>query len=47
MFLLYYACTKLRYYLLSITCIVACQNDVIKHMFEGPEKTIRRGGGGE
>ena len=29
---LYYACTKLRYYLLSSTCIVTCQADVIKHM---------------
>jgi ribonuclease HI len=32
MFSLYYACTKLRHYLLSSTCIVACQTDVIKHM---------------
>jgi hypothetical protein len=31
-FLLYYACTKLRHYLLSSTCIVACQTDIIKHM---------------
>jgi hypothetical protein len=31
-FLLYYACTKLRHYLLSSTCIVACQTDVIKHI---------------
>ena len=29
---LYYACTKLRHYLLSSTCIVVCQTDVIKHM---------------
>ena len=29
---LYYACTKLRHYLLSITYIVVCQTDVIKHM---------------
>ena len=29
---LYYACTKLRHYLLSSTCIVTCQSDVIKHM---------------
>jgi hypothetical protein len=31
-FLLYYACTKLRHYLLATTCIVACQTNVIKHM---------------
>ena len=29
---LYYACTKLSHYLLSSTCIVTCQADVIKHM---------------
>ena len=33
---LYYACTKLRHYLLSSTCIVACQADVIKHMLQRP-----------
>ena len=31
---LYYACTKLRHYLLSSTCIVTCQADVIKHMLQ-------------
>jgi hypothetical protein len=29
---LFYTCSKLRHYLLSSTCIVACQADVIKHM---------------
>jgi hypothetical protein len=29
---LFYACFKLRHYLLSSTCIVAYQADVIKHM---------------
>jgi len=29
---LYYACIELRHYLLSSTCIVTCQADVIKHM---------------
>jgi hypothetical protein len=29
---LYYPCTKLRHYLLSSACIVACQADVIKHI---------------
>ncbi len=33
---LYYACTKLRHYFLSSTCIVACQADVIKHMLQRP-----------
>jgi hypothetical protein len=27
---LFYACTKLRYYLLSSPCTVSCQTDVIK-----------------
>jgi hypothetical protein len=29
---LFYASSKLRHYLLSSTCIVACQADVIKHI---------------
>ena len=33
---LYYACTKLRYYLLSSTCIVVCQTDVLKRMLQKP-----------
>ena len=33
---LYYACTKLRHYLLSSMCIVTCQADVIKHMSQKP-----------
>ena len=33
---LYYACTKLRYYLLSSTCIVIFQTDVIKHILQKP-----------
>jgi hypothetical protein len=35
-FSLYYACTELRHYLLSSTCIVACQTDVIKYMLHRP-----------
>jgi hypothetical protein len=35
-FSLYYACTKLRHYLLASTYIVACQTDVIKHMLHRP-----------
>jgi hypothetical protein len=42
-FLLYYACTKLRHYLLSSTCIVACQTDVIKHMLHRPILSRRLG----
>ena len=33
---LYHACTKLWHYLLSSTCIVVCQIDVIKHMLQKP-----------
>ena len=33
---LYHACTKLRYFLLSGTCIVVCQTDVIKYMMQKP-----------
>ena len=40
---LLYACTKLRYYLLSSTCIVVCQTDVIKHMLQKPILTGRIG----
>jgi hypothetical protein len=29
---LFNACSKLRHYLLSSTCVVVCQVDVIKHM---------------
>jgi hypothetical protein len=41
---LFYACSKLRLYLLSSTCIVACQADVIKHMLQQPvlSKRIRK-----
>jgi hypothetical protein len=42
-FLLYYACTKLRHYLLSNTCIVACHTDVIKHMLHRPILSGRLG----
>jgi hypothetical protein len=31
---LFYACSKLRHYLLASTCVVACQADVIKHMLQ-------------
>ena len=33
---LYYACTKFLPYLLSSTCVVACQADVIKYMLQRP-----------
>ena len=35
-FSLYYACSKLRHYLLSSTCVTSCQADVIKHMLHQP-----------
>jgi hypothetical protein len=42
---LYYACIKLRHYLLSSACIVACQTDVIKHMLHKPILSGRIGKG--
>jgi hypothetical protein len=33
---LYYACSKFRHYILSSSCIVACQYDVVKHMLLKP-----------
>src|SRR3954463_7909898 len=33
---LYYACTKFRPYLLSSTCVVTCQADVVKYMLQKP-----------
>jgi hypothetical protein len=31
---LFYVCSKLRHYLLSSTCVVACQANVIRHMLQ-------------
>jgi hypothetical protein len=33
---LYYACSKFRHYILSSSCVVACQYDVIQHMLLKP-----------
>jgi hypothetical protein len=33
---LFYACSKLRHYLLSSTCVIACQATVIKHILQQP-----------
>jgi hypothetical protein len=33
---LYYACSKFRHSILSSSCVVACQYDVIKHMLLKP-----------
>jgi hypothetical protein len=33
---LFYACSKLQHYLLSSTCVIACQAGVIKHMLQQP-----------
>jgi hypothetical protein len=40
---LYYACSKFRHYILSSSCIVACQYDVIKHMLLKPILSVRIG----
>jgi ribonuclease HI len=40
---LYYACCKFRHYILSSSCIVACQYDVIKHMLLKPILSERMG----
>jgi ribonuclease HI len=42
-FSLYYVCTKLRHYLLSSTCIVACQTNVIRHILHRPILSGRLG----
>jgi hypothetical protein len=33
---LYYACSKFQHYILSSSCVLACQYDVIKHMLLKP-----------
>jgi hypothetical protein len=40
---LYYACSKFRHSILSSSCIVACQYDVIKHMLLKPILSGRMG----
>jgi uncharacterized membrane protein YozB (DUF420 family) len=40
---LYYVCSKFRHYILSSSCIVACQYDVIKHMLLKPSLSGRIG----
>ena len=40
---LYYAYTKLKHYLLSSTCIVVCQTDVLKRMLQKPILSDRIG----
>jgi hypothetical protein len=40
---LYYACSKFRHYILSSSCIVACQYGVIKHMLLNPILSGRMG----
>jgi hypothetical protein len=42
---LYFACSKVRHYLLSSTCIVACKHDVVKYMLQNP--LLPPGGGGK
>jgi hypothetical protein len=33
---LYYTCAKFHHYILSGTCMVVCQHDIIKHMLNKP-----------
>jgi hypothetical protein len=40
---LYYACSKFRHYILSSSCIVTCQYDVIKHVLLKPILSGRMG----
>jgi hypothetical protein len=40
---LYYACMKFRHYILSNTCIVSCQHDIVKHLLEKPVLSGRLG----
>jgi hypothetical protein len=40
---LYYAFSKFRHYILSSSCVVACQYDVIKHMLLKPILSGRMG----
>jgi hypothetical protein len=40
---LFYACTKLRYYLVPRSCIVSCQIDVIKYMLQNLIMSVRLG----
>jgi hypothetical protein len=40
---LYYTCSKFRHNVLSSSCIVACQYDVIKHMLLKPMLSGRMG----
>jgi hypothetical protein len=40
---LYYACSKFKHYILSGSCIVACQYDVIKRMLLKPILSGRMG----
>jgi hypothetical protein len=42
---LYNACTKFRPYLLSSTCVVTCQADVVKYMLQKPILSGRIGNG--
>jgi hypothetical protein len=40
---LYYACTKLRYYLLTSSCTIICQYNIIKYMLQRPILSGRLG----
>jgi hypothetical protein len=40
---LHYTCAKFRNYILSRTCIVACQHDIVKHLLQKPVLSGRLG----
>jgi hypothetical protein len=45
---LYFSCTKLKAYLLTVECIVICKDDMVKHMlslpiFEGRVRKVELG----
>ena len=40
---LYFSCTKLRHYLLSVECTVVSKTDVIQHMLSMPILNVRMG----
>jgi hypothetical protein len=40
---LFYACTKLRCYLLSSACTISCQTDMIRYMLQNPIMSCRIG----
>jgi hypothetical protein len=40
---MYYACTKFRHYILSSTCMIASQFDMVKYLLKNPVLSGRLG----